>query len=94
MTNHPNEGSRLDDLLAEDGLLHEATSLACKRVIAWQIAEEMRRIDLTKSEMAARMGTTRRQVDRLLDPDNGNVTLETLQRAAAAIDRTIRLELA
>jgi DNA-binding phage protein len=93
MTKHPNHGSRLEDVLAEDGQLEAATAIAVKRVIAWQLQEEMTKRKLTKTAMARKMVTSRRQLDRVLNPDDGNVTLETLQRAAQAVGRSLRLEL-
>ena len=83
-----------DDFLSEQGLLEEAQDVAIKRVLAWQIAEAMKTQGITKTAMAARMRTDRRQLDRLLDPDNQSVTLGTLRRAATAIGRSLRIELA
>ncbi len=94
MTTSRHHGSSLESFLEEEGILEEATTIAVKRVIAWQIAEEMRRNGLTKSAMAERMQTTRAQLDRLLDPDNDSVTLATLKRAAKALGRKLKLELA
>jgi antitoxin HicB len=82
-----------DDFLAEQGMLEEAEGIAIKRVLAWQISEAMAEKGLTKTAMAALMHTDRRQLDRLLDPNNGSVTLSTLTRAANAIGRTLRIEL-
>lgn len=91
---HPNEGTSLEEFLGEDGNLEAATLVAVKRVIAWQIQEAMTKSKITKSEMAARMKTSRNQLDRVLNPDDDNVTIETLQRAAKAVGRSLRLELA
>jgi DNA-binding Xre family transcriptional regulator len=91
---HPNEGTSLEEFLAEDGNLEGATLVAVKRVIAWQIEEAMTKSKITKSEMAARMKTSRNQLDRVLNPADDNVTIETLQRAAKAVGRSLRLELA
>lgn len=93
MTPNKHHGSSFEDFLADDGILDDARSRATKKVIAAQIAAEMQAHDLTKTALAARMGTTRAQLDRLLDPDNDAVTLATLKRAAAALGRTVRLEL-
>lgn len=90
---HPNQGTSLEDFLNEDGNLETATAVAVKRVIAWQLAEEMERRKLTKTAMARIMHTSRGQLDRVLNPDDGNVTLETLQRAAKAVGKTLKLEL-
>ena len=87
-------GSDFDDFLRGQGLFEDAEAVAAKRVIAYQIAREMRRAHLTKSEMAVRMKTSRPSVDRLLDPSNPSVTLATLERAAAAVGKKLRVELA
>ena len=76
----------------EEGIYEAAKVEAVTRVISWQIAEEMRKLGITKTEMAERMHTSRAQVDRILKA-KGNVTVETLQRAAALIGRELRLEL-
>ncbi len=94
MKNHPNLGSSLDELLDEDGIRGQATDVAIKRVIAWQLKEVMAEQKLTKTAFAAHMKTSRQQLDRVLNPEDNSVTLETLQRAAAVLGRTIRLELA
>ncbi len=82
-----------DEFLAEQGLLAACEDHAVKEIIADQIAEAMKALDLTKSAMAARMKTSRRQLDRLFDPTIPSVTLDTLQRAAAAVGRSLRIEL-
>ena len=69
------------------------TQKAIKEVIAWQLAEAMKAEHITKTEMARRMSTSRFQLDRVLDPENVGVSLDTLNRAAAAIGRKVRLEL-
>ncbi|MBS0233787.1 MAG: XRE family transcriptional regulator [Proteobacteria bacterium] len=86
-------GSRLDDFLKEEGVLEEFEAAAIKRVISWQIAEAMKKRKFSKVQMAERMGTSRAQLDRLLDPSEGNVTIETLQRAASALGRKLHVEL-
>jgi DNA-binding Xre family transcriptional regulator len=91
---NPNAGSSLEDFLAEEGLEERATATAVKRVIAWQLQEAMRERNLTKKEMASLMETSRTQLDRVLNPEDGNVTIETLQRAARVVGRSLRLELA
>ena len=83
-----------DDFLAGQGLLEDAEEIAIKRVLAWQIGEAMKAQGLTKTAMAALMRTDRRQLDRLLDPNNLSVTLGTLRRAASAVGRKLRVELA
>jgi len=87
-------GSDLDDFLCEENLLEVAEATAAKRVIAFQIAQEMRRRSLSKSEMASRMKTSRPALERLLDPANPSVTLGTLERAASALGKKLKVELA
>lgn len=82
-----------DDFLAEEGLLASCEEDAIKEIIADQIRTAMEELHLTKTAMAARMKTDRRQLDRLLDPDNPSVTLATLRKAATAVGRTLRVEL-
>jgi hypothetical protein len=82
-----------DEFLASEGILAETEEAALKQVIADQIKAAMRTEGLSKTDMAARMKTSRRQLDRLLDPDYSSVTLMTLRRAAAAVGRTLRVEL-
>ena len=94
MTKKKHHGSSFEDFLAEDGLLEDAALAATKKVIAAQIAVAMKSKGLTKTAMAAHMETTRAQLDRLLDPQNDGVTLGTLKRAAKALGKTLRLELA
>ena len=82
-----------DELLAEQGMLGTCEERAIKEIIAEQLAEAMKAQGITKSAMAGRMRTSRRQLDRLLDPATPSVTLETLRRAANAVGRTLRVEL-
>jgi hypothetical protein len=77
MTN-PHVGSSLDDFLAEDAMLQEVTAIAVKRVIAWQIQEEMASQKLTKTAMAKKMHTSRAALNRLLDETDTSLTLTTL----------------
>ncbi len=86
-------GSALDDLLEEEGLLAEAHAIAIKRTLAWQVSRTMAAEKLSKAEMARRMHTSRAALDRLLDPDNPSVTLLTMDRAAAALGKRLRVEL-
>ena len=88
-----NLGSSFDEFLKEDDLLEEATAVAIKRVIAYQLSTLMEEQGLTKAEMARRMETSRAALDRLLDPDNPSVTLQTLQSAAAAVGGRLRVQL-
>lgn len=87
-------GSSFDSFLDEQGIREETTQVAVKRVIAWQLAQVMEEQHITKVEMARRVGTSRAQLNRLLDPNNDSVTLGLLTRAARAVGRTLRLELA
>jgi antitoxin HicB len=82
-----------DQFLAQQGLLAETEATAIKEIIADQIKVAMYEQHLSKSAMAARMKTSRRQLDRLLDPNNPSVTLATLRRAASAVGRNLRVEL-
>ncbi|HEX3952455.1 MAG TPA: helix-turn-helix domain-containing protein [Stellaceae bacterium] len=90
---NPHLRSTLDDFLREEGIYEEVTTEAIKKVIAWQLAEEMKKKSITKKHLAELMHTSRAQIDRILDPDKGNVTIETLQRAASLLGRQLRLEL-
>ena len=87
-------GSSFDDFLKEEGIYEEVSARAIKRVLARQIGALMQSEGVTKSELARRMQTSRAQLDRLLDPDNESVTLGTLTRAAHAVGRKLRFELA
>ena len=85
-------GSSLDDFLKEEGDFDEAQTQAIKEVVAWQLAAAMKKKDLSKSKMAALLKTSRSQVDRLLDPNN-DITLSSLQRAAAIVGQRVNIEL-
>jgi hypothetical protein len=86
-------GSSFDAFPAEQGILEECEEQAVKQILADQIKAALEKDRLTKAAMAVRMQTSRRALDRLLDPTNTSVTLHTLQRAAVAIGRQLRLEL-
>lgn len=86
-------GSSLDDLLEEEGTLEEINLIAAKRVIAWQISKAMEEKKLNKAAMAKEMKTSRSSLDRLLDPNNSSVSLDTLERAARVVGKRISLEL-
>ena len=85
-------GSRIDDFLKDEGIFEEAQTQAVKEVVAWQLAEAMKKQKISKNKMAARLKTSRSQVDRLLDPKN-DITLSSLQRAAAIVGRRVSIEL-
>ena len=87
-------GSNFDAFLAEDGILEEVTSKAQKRLLALQMADIMAEQNLTKSEIALRMNTSRSQIDRLLDPTNTQVTLDSLARLAQAMGKHLKIEFA
>ena len=87
-------GSDFDDFLAEEGLLEQAETVAVKRVIAYQIEQLMAQQNLSKTEMSRRMKTSRAALERLLDPANQSVTLQTLDRAARALGKRLQISLA
>ncbi len=93
MPENPYTGSSFDDFLREEGLYERCTASALKRVLAWQIQQEMNNQHITKSAMADLMHTSRSQLDRLLDPESTGVSLETIYRAATAIGRELHIEL-
>src|SRR5580700_2972949 len=88
-----NIGSTFDSWLREEGLYEDVSATAIKRIVARQVEAAMQQKGLTKAEMARRMRTSRAALDRLLDPENDAVTLGTLQKAALAVGRQVRLEL-
>ena len=89
----PHVGSDFDQFLAEEGLLGEVEATAVKRVIAFQLTQFMEENELSKTAMAKRMQTSRSALDRLLNPANPSVTLQTLDRAARALGKKLRIEL-
>ncbi len=93
MKKNPRIGSSFDDFLEEEGMLDEINTIAIKRVIAWQIEQGMAKKNLSKTEMAQQMQTSRSSLERLLDPDNPAVTLDTIERAARVIGKKVRFEL-
>jgi antitoxin HicB len=93
MNKNPYVGSSLDDLLEEEGTLEEINLIAAKRVIAWQICKAMEEKKLNKAAMAKEMKTSRSSLDRLLDPNNSSVSLDTIGRAARVVGKRIRFEL-
>jgi DNA-binding Xre family transcriptional regulator len=88
-----NIGSNFDDFLEEEGILDSATAVAVKRYIAFQLSERIVERELTKAEVARMMGTSRSALDRLLDPENSSVTLQTLQSAAEALGGKLNIKL-
>jgi predicted XRE-type DNA-binding protein len=85
-------GSSIDDFLKEEGIFEEAQAQAIKEVVAWQLREAMKQKRISKSRMAALLKTSRTQIDRLLDPKN-DITLMSLQRAAAMVGKRVSIEL-
>ncbi len=87
-------GSDFDDFLREEGILEEVTARAHKRLLALQLSEAMEASKISKTQLAERLQTSRSQIDRLLDPDNTTVTLDSLERLAHAVGRQLKVELA
>jgi antitoxin HicB len=92
-TSNPHIGSSFDDFLEEENLLAEANEIAIKRVIAWQLQQEIESKNMTKTSVAKAMGTSRAAVDRLLDPNNTSITLLTLSKAARILGKSIKIDL-
>lgn len=93
MKRNPRVGSDFDDFLQEEGIFDEVQAVAVKRVLAHQLEQGMKAKQLNKTAMAKRMGTTRAQVDRLLDPANPSATLATLVKAANAVGKRVKISL-
>jgi antitoxin HicB len=91
---NPYTGSDFDDFLAEEGILEEVSARALKRLLAVQLEEIMAETEMTKSGLAELLQTSRSQVDRLLDPENTSITLESLEKLARAVGRQLRVEFA
>ena len=87
-----NMGSSIDDFLKQEGIFEESQAQAVKEVVAWQLAEAMKKKKISKNRMAVLLKTSRTQVDRLLDPKN-DITLSSLQRAAAIVGRRVTVAL-
>jgi predicted XRE-type DNA-binding protein len=93
MIKNPHFGSSLEDFLEAEGLLAEATEHAIKAVVAWQLKTSMEQQHLTKAALAKKLHTSRSQIDRVLDPNNADVTVATLRKAAEAVGQKLKLEL-
>jgi DNA-binding Xre family transcriptional regulator len=91
---NPYSGSNFDDFLAEEGILEEVSARALKRLLALQLSEIMMEVQMSKTQLAEQLQTSRSQIDRLLDPDNTAVTLATLDRLARAVGKQLRIEFA
>jgi len=87
-------GSDFDEFLREEGILEEVTARALKRLLALQVSDAMEESRMTKTQLAEKLQTSRSQLDRLLDPDNTAVTLDSLERLAQAVGRHLKVELA
>lgn len=87
-------GSNFDDFLKEEGTLAETEAIAVKRVIAFQIEELMKKKRLSKTVLAEKMHTSRSALNRLLDPTNVSITLQTLESAALALGKRLKIKLA
>ena len=87
-------GSSFDDFLEEEGILAETEALAVKRVVAYQVSQIMKKKHISKAAMARQMKTSRSSLERLLDPQNTSITLQTLERAAHVIGKRLRIEFA
>jgi len=94
MMKNKHRGGNFDEYLAEEGLLAETEAAAAKRVIAFQIEQEMAKQKLSKSSLAKIMQTSRSSLDRLLDPRNTSVTLLTLENIATALGKRLKVQLA
>jgi antitoxin HicB len=93
MKKNPHFGSSLEDFRAAEGILEEATERAIKAVVAWQLKTKMDQQHITKAALARTMHTSRTQIDRVLDPNNDNVSLSTLRKAVEAVGGKLKLEL-
>jgi len=93
MKNNKHIGSSFGDFLEKEGSLAETEAIAIKRVIAFQLEQEMESKNLSKAALARRMNTSRAALNRLLDPENPSVTLLTLENAARALDKTLAVQM-
>jgi antitoxin HicB len=87
------KGSSFEDYLKEEGNADEINAIAVKRVLAWQIEQAMAKDNMSKNQMAKAMSTSRSQLDRILDPDNSRIQLDTVIKAAHVLGRELRIEL-
>ncbi len=91
---NPHRGSDFDEFLLEEGLYEEINARAVKKLLAWQLSQALDETGLTKTELAARMRTSRAAVNRLLDPDNFSLNLSTMDKAARALGKRLDIHLA
>ena len=94
MINKKYAGSNFDDFLSEENILEEVEAVAIKRVIAYELEQEMKKQNLTKSELAEKMKTSRTAINRLLDPDNTSISLKTMEKIARALGKKLRVSFA
>ena len=90
---HKNIGDSFDSFLEEEGILEHAESVATKRVVAYQLQEEMKKRKMSKTALAQKMNTSRSSVNRLLDPNNESITVKTLKRAARTLGKKVEIRL-
>ena len=90
---NPNRGSTFSEFLKDEGTYDHTTAVAVKRVLAFQLEQAMEKEHLSKNQMAKRMNTSRSQLDRILDPENPNIQLDTIMKAASVLGRELHLEL-
>ena len=93
MKNKKHRGPTLDSFLEKEGLKEELSAIVAKERIAFQLQQAMKKKRITKVKLAELMDTSRTQIDRILDPTSGNITIETLQRAARFVGRELKVEL-
>lgn len=86
-------GSSFEDFLEAEGIAEEVTGNAVKKLLAYQLLEKLEKENMTKSELAARLSTSRSAVDRILDPNNESITLATLQKVAEVLGKKLKIEL-
>ncbi len=90
---NPHRGSSFDDFLQDEGMYDEVNARAAKKVLAWQFGQALERKKLTKTELASRMRTSRAAVNRLLDPENPSLNLQTMEKAARALGKKLAIRL-
>lgn len=90
---NPNRGSAFSEFLKDERSYDHTTAVAVKRVLAFQLEQAMQKEHISKNQMAKRMNTSRSQLDRILDPDNPNIQLDTIMKAASVLGRELHLEL-
>jgi antitoxin HicB len=90
---NPRRGSSLDDFLKKEGLYAKVVATGEKEILAWKLQSEMKKVKMTVSTLAKRMGTSRAAINRILNPANPSITLGTLEKAAFALGKRWRFEL-